>query len=190
MSGLPLEESHEMGSQAQQGGDLQRYQCNDCGKTFSINVGFEKMKHNPKAITAAMQLYFCGESLRNTMKSLRLLDCDVSHQTVANWIEKYTILMKQYADNLTPNVSDTWRADEVFVRVKGDIKYLFALMDDETRYIIAQEVADTKDKHDARALFHKGHEIAGKKPELIITDGLPAYHAAFNKEYQEKAADT
>jgi len=163
--------------------DLQLYRCEYCGKRFSVNIGFEQMKHNPKAITAAMQLYFSGESLRNTMKSLRLLGCEVSHQTVANWIEKYTLIMKKYADNLTPNVSDTWRADEVFVRVKGDIKYLFALMDDETRYIIAQEVAETKDRHDAGALFHKGSIVAGKKPQLIITDGLPAYHAAFNKEY-------
>jgi hypothetical protein len=30
------------------------------------------------------------------------------------------------------------------------MKYVFAMMDDETRFWIAQEVADTKDKHDAR----------------------------------------
>lgn len=30
------------------------------------------------------------------------------------------------------------------------MKYLFALMDDETRYWIVQEVADSKYKHDAR----------------------------------------
>ena len=35
--------------------DIQRYICLDCGKQFSVNIGFEKMKHNPKAITAAMQ---------------------------------------------------------------------------------------------------------------------------------------
>jgi putative transposase len=29
------------------------------------------------------------------------------------------------------------------------MKYLFALMDDETRFWIAQEVADTKYMHDA-----------------------------------------
>jgi transposase-like protein len=51
-------------------GDIQRFLCEDCRKTFSVNIGFERMKHNPKAITAAMQLYFSGESLRNTMQSL------------------------------------------------------------------------------------------------------------------------
>ena len=34
--------------------------------TSLFNIGFEKMKHNPQAITSAMQLYFSGESLRNT----------------------------------------------------------------------------------------------------------------------------
>jgi hypothetical protein len=56
-------------------------------------------------------------------------------------------------------------------------------MDDETCYWIAQEVADTKYKHDARQLFKMGGEIAGKRSEPLITDSLPAYHDAFNKEF-------
>jgi transposase-like protein len=151
-------------------GNLQRYLCADCGKTFSINIGFEKMKHNPKAITTAMQLYFSGESLRNTQKSLRLIGADVSHQTISNWIEKYIGMMKAYVDNLKPNVGNTWRADEVWIKVKGDMKYLFALMDDESIYWIAQEVADSKYKHDARMLFAEGKKIIGHNPEILITD--------------------
>jgi putative transposase len=164
-------------------GDLQRYACRDCSKHFSINVGFEKMKHNPKAITAAMQLYFSGESLRNTQKSLRLIGVEVSHQTVANWIAKYVAIMKNYVDNIKPNVSSTWRADEIYIKVKGDLKYLFALMDDETRYWIAQEVANTKDRHDASNLFQEGRDIIGRRPETLITDGLQSYHDAFAKVF-------
>jgi transposase-like protein len=63
-------------------GDVQRFLCGNCRKTFSINIGFERMKHNPKAITAAMQLYFSGESLRNTMHSLKLLGVEVSYRTI------------------------------------------------------------------------------------------------------------
>jgi transposase-like protein len=164
-------------------GDIQRFVCLDCKKTFSINMGFEKMKHNPQAITSAMQLYFSGESLRNIMKSLKLLGVEVSHQTVYNWIRKYVQLMGQYVEKIVPNVSDTWRADELYVKIKGDMKYLFALMDDETRFWIAQEVAESKYKHDARKLFQLGVKATGKKPMTIITDGLPAYHDAFNKEF-------
>jgi transposase-like protein len=164
-------------------GDIQRFLCADCGKTFSVNIGFEKMKHNPQAITSAMQLYFSGESLRNTMKSLRLLGVEVSHQTVYNWIRKYVQLMGQYVEKIVPNVGDTWRADELYVKIKGDMKYLFALMDDETRFWIAQEVAESKYKHDARKLFEMGKRLMEKKPMTIITDGLPAYNDAYKKEF-------
>jgi putative transposase len=102
------------------------------------------MKHNPHGITTAIQLYFSGESLRNTAESLGLIGMDVSHQTVYNWIEKYTKLMEKYLEKITPNVSDAWRTDELYLKVKGNMKYLYALMDDETRFWIAQQVADTK----------------------------------------------
>ncbi len=106
----------------------------------------------------------------------------------SNWIEKYTLLTKQYVDKLKPDVSNTWRADEVFVKFSGNMKYLFALMDDETRYWIAQEVADTKFKHDAQGLFHEGKEITGKRPNVLITDGLQSYHDAFNREFYQNSS--
>jgi putative transposase len=156
-------------------GTIQKFYCRDCHKYFTFNIGFEKMKHNPQAITSAMQLYFSGESLRNTMHSLKLLGVEVSHQTVYNWIKKYVKLMKDYAEKLVPQVGDTWRADEIYMKVKGDMKYLFAMMDDETRFWIAQEVAETKHQHDARKLFIQAMRLMKKQPKNFITDGLPTY---------------
>lgn len=164
-------------------GNIQKFYCRDCHHYFTINIGFERMKHNPKAITSAMQLYFSGESLRNTQKSLKLLGVQVSHKTVFMWIKKYVKLMKEYVENFTPNVSDTWRADELYVKIKGDLKYLFALMDDETRFWIAQEVAESKDRHDARKLLQMAKQVTGKKPMTFITDGLATYHDAYKKEF-------
>ncbi len=70
--------------------------------------------------------------------------------------------MKAYLDKITPQVGDTWRADEVYVKIKGDKKYLFALMDDETRFWIAQEVSDSKFKHDARNLLRMAKNSGDK----------------------------
>ena len=159
-------------------GNIQVFNCKTCHKDFTFNIGFERMKHNPQAITSAMQLYFSGESLRNTMKSLKLLGVEVSHQTVYNWIHKYTKLMNEYVERMEPNVGNTWRADEIWVKIKGDRKYLFALMDDETRFWIAQEVAETKDKHDVRVLFSRAKYLMGKQPQTFITDGLNAFGQA------------
>ncbi len=168
-------------------GDIQVFYCKDCLQHFTLNLGFEKMKANPQVVTMAMQLYFSGESLRNVANSLKLVGVKVSHVAVYNWIQKYTELMKQYIDKLKPNVSDTWRTDEVFVKFSGNMKYVFTLMDDETRYWIAQEVANTKGQHDARGLFHEAKERAGKRPNTLISDGLPAYHDAFNKEFYTRS---
>ncbi len=177
----------KFGVRKNKSGNIQRFVCLDCKKTFSVNIGFERMKHNPQAITSAIQLYFSGESLRNVMKSLRLLGVEVSHQTVYNWIRKYVSLMNAYVEKIVPNVSDIWRADELYVKIKGDMKYLFALMDDETRFWIAQEVAESKHKHDARRLFQLGERLMGKKPMTLITDGLPSYHDAYKKEWRTLA---
>jgi transposase-like protein len=164
-------------------GNLQIFNCQKCGHYFTINLGFERMRATPQIITSAMQLYFTGESLRNVQKFLKLQGVKVSHVAILKWIRKYVALMNEYLEKIKPNVSDTWRADKLYVKIKGDMKYLFALMDDETRFWIAQEIADSKYAHDARTLFRAGIEATGKKPMIIITDGLPAYHEAYKKEF-------
>ena len=47
------------------------------------------------------------------------------------------------------------RIDELFLKVKGNNKYLFALMDDETRFWNAQQVVDMKNTSDIQALLRK-----------------------------------
>ena len=165
-------------------GDIQRFLCGACGKTFSVNIGFERMKHNPRAITSAMQLYFSGESLRNTQDSLKLLGVEVSYRTILNWIKKYTRLMQNYTESIVPNVGNTWRADEIYIKVRGNMKYLFSMMDDETRFWIAQEVAETKMQHDAKMLFFRAKRLMGKEPKVLITDGLPSYSVACEQVFE------
>jgi len=109
-----------------------------------------------------MQLYFSGESLRNTAESVTLIGMDVSHQMVYSWIKKYVTLMARYLEKISPNVSDAWRADELYLKVKGNPKYLYALMDDQTRFWIAQQVADTKYTSNIRPLLENAKELAGK----------------------------
>jgi len=168
-------------------GNIQKFSCKACGRYFTVNLGFEHMKHNPQGITAAMQLYFSGESLRNTAKSLRLIGVVVSHQTIYNWIQKYVQLMDEYLAQIRPQVSDTWRADEMFLKIKGNKKYMYALLDDETRYWIAKEVAGDKLSGEAveyaSRLFRHGKEVIGRKPLTLITDGLHAYHRAYKREF-------
>jgi transposase-like protein len=77
------------------------------------------MKHNPQGITTAMQLYFSGESLRNTARSIRLIGMNVTHQTVYNWIGKYTGLMTKYSEQITPNIMTLGRLTNYSLKSKA-----------------------------------------------------------------------
>jgi transposase-like protein len=171
-------------------GDVRRYLCLNCGRWFSFNLGFEGMKATPQIITTGMQLYFSGQSLRSTAKSLILLGAKVSYVSVYNWIKKYVSLMQKYLDEITPQVSDTWRTDELYLKIRGNMKYLFAMMDDQTRFWIAQLVADNKGTSDVRPMFREAKEIAEKKPKTLISDGARNFHDAYLKEYWTMKKET
>lgn len=48
-----------------------RFIYGDVAKTFNSNLGLELQKPNPKAVTAATELYFIGESLHNIIHKNR-----------------------------------------------------------------------------------------------------------------------
>ena len=147
-------------------------------------MGFEKMRAPPDAITSAMQLYFTGESFRNVMRFLKLRGVSMSHVAVYKWIRKYVTLMQSYVEKIKlPSLGDAWRTDELYVKVKGNMKYMYALMDDDTRFWIAQQVSGTKYTADIRPLFRKAKEVTGKRPNVLISDGAPNYIQAFKEEF-------
>ena len=57
------------------------------------------------------------------------------------------------------------------------------ILDDETRFWIAQQVADTKYTANINPLFKEGKELTGKRPNTLISDGAPNFNDAFKKEF-------
>ncbi|MGI0069761.1 MAG: IS6 family transposase, partial [Nitrosopumilaceae archaeon] len=162
-------------------GDIQRYLCKACGKWFVFNLGYEKMKSTPEIVCTAMQLYFSGLSYERTKEALEMRGVKVSHVAVYKWVKKYVSLMQKYLDQITPQVSDTWRTDELYVKIRGNMKYLFAMMDSDTRFWISQLVASNKGTSDVRPMFREAKEIAEKKPKTLISDGAANFHEAYMK---------
>lgn len=56
-------------------------------------------------------------------------------------------------------------------------------MDDQTRFWIAQQVADTKYTPDIRPLLRNAIEPPQKRADTFITDGAPNFHESFKKEF-------
>ena len=167
--------------------DIQMYRCKNCNKKFSMNLGFERLKATPESVTASMNLYFNGEPLRHVADSMKLFGVKVTHKTIENWIKKYVKLMDKYLEQITPQVSDTWRTDEIYLKIKGNRKYLYAMMDDQTRLWIATQVSTNKYTEDVRPLFRKSQEVTGKKPKVLISDGARNFADAHKKEFRTLA---
>ena len=95
--------------------------------------------------------------------------------------------MQKYAEKIQPNVSDVWRGDEIYMKIRGKQKYLFALMDDETRYLNRSRGRSHKEQSMMRkSLIQKCQKKSrAKTPIRLITDGLGSYANAYECRVQE-----
>ena len=163
-------------------GNIQKFKCTDCNKEFTANFGFEKMRYDDRIITRDLTMYYRGMSVRDVADCLEQENIKVSFRTVYGWIDKYSRLTTQYLNGIVPRVGNWFRADEVWIKVAGNQCYLFASMDDDTRYWLASDVADNKFQHNADNLLKSTKLQAGNKsPRNFITDGLPAYMKSSKK---------
>jgi len=166
--------------------DIQMYRCNDCRRKFSHNLGFERMAATPDQITMAMNLYFNGESSRKVAQSMALTGARVSHVTVQKWNRKYIELMDRYLERITPQVGEQWRTDELYLKIRGDRKYLFVMLDSETRFWLAQMVSEHKGNDDVSPMFREARRKAKKVPATLISDGASNFHHAWKDQYKSK----
>lgn len=84
--------------------------------------------------------------------------------------------MQTYLEKITPSVIKLCGEQTLYFKIKGNNKYLYALMDDETRFWIAQQVAHTKNTAGVSPLLEKGKEITKTRPKTFITDGGHNFH--------------
>jgi transposase-like protein len=167
-------------------GVIQRFLCKSCGHRFVTNYGFQKMKNNPKIITLVMDLYFKGISYRKIVDHLKqFYGLKISHVALIKWIQKYVQLMKTYVDSFTPQTSGIWHTDEMTVNLKENkqMDWLWNLMDNDTRFLLASQLSQKREIEDAREVFAEAKALAKVMPSFVVTDGLRAYQDAFNKEF-------
>jgi transposase-like protein len=170
----------------------QNYMCKDCHRKFVNNTDFEDMKYSPKIIALTLDLYFRGLSLRKVCQHLKeFYNLNVSYMSVYRWIEKYIGIMNEYVNTIQPEIGEVWHTDEMMVNIGGSWEYLWNVMDEKTRFQLASVVSTERRVRDARMVFQKAKKNAGgRKPKFIVTDGLPAYRHAVNKEFTTNTSET
>jgi transposase-like protein len=187
-------------------GKVQRFECKVCRKSFMLNAGFRRMRNEPRTITAALDAYFRGMSLRDVSDHLKqFYGVKVNPSTVLRWVEKYTKVISAYVNTLPPQLSETWHADEVFQQMRGGqkvtakaggeytIAYLWNVMDRRSRFLLASKLSRRREVGGAARAFQEAAKNAhGSEPERIFTDGLKAYSegialAPFSKDPEHVA---
>lgn len=120
-------------------------------------------------------------SLRNVEDLLHERGIDICHETVRYWWNRFGPLfareIRKKRINRPQNHSNwKWHLDEVFVKINGEIHYLWRAVDHEGE-VLEAFVSKRRDRKAAMAFLKKIMKRYGK-PRAIVTDKLRSYRAA------------
>jgi transposase-like protein len=164
-------------------GAVQRYQCKRCKRRVTLDNGFNRIHSEPRFVVAAFDLWALGLSYRNIAHHLRdIHGVTVGKSTVERWVRRMAGRITFLADTCGPQVGGIWHADETNVNVDGKLRYVWNVMDHDTRYWLASTLSVEKRVSDARKPLRHAKTVAGGRPQSLVTDGNPSYKDAVRKE--------
>ena len=174
------------GKRQTQSGQKQKYKCNDCNKYFIDEKNFERYKGNGKVTTAILDLYFKGVSLRGIKDHLKqFYNLSLDHSNILRRIQKYSKTIDEYVKTLKPELKQIWHHDEMKIQAGGKWKWLWNVMDNETKFLITTQVSTKAKVKDSRKFFADAREQAQMQPKFLITDGRHPLTESIEREMPE-----
>ena len=145
---------------------------------------FRYFKTSPEVIRLAVMMYIRFPlSLRQVEDLLHERGIDICHETVRFWWNRFgpmfaAEIRKKRSAALRALPQWRWHLDEVFVKINGEMHYLWRAVDHEGEVL---EVIATKRRDRKAALkFLKRTMKRYGRPRAIVTDRLGSYGAAMN----------
>ena len=155
---------------------VQYWLCTDCGRGFVDNKALPRGKYPIENIASALYQYYTGSSLGDIRGYIeQQTGNSPSKSTVYSWIVRFSKIAIDEANKYTPEVGDTWVADETVLKIGGRKVWFFDVIDEKTRYLLASRLAQSRTIKQAALVMNEARRRAGKSPKRIITDGLTAY---------------
>jgi len=157
----------------------QRYMCKKCLHKFTDNAESKGLKGNPLAVIVAADLYFKGVSLRMIEDHLnRIYSLKVSYPTIHRWVRRFIESMKTMEKEHILEIGGTWHIDETEVKIANKRYYLWNVLDEESRILLASVITYGRSSEEAEIVLKKALKAARTYPRKIVTDGLASYQAA------------
>jgi len=164
-------------------GPVKLWLCKACGHRFSGKEGFQRRRADPEKIALALDLYFRGLSLRKVADHFRQVHgLEVSPMTVYRWVTHYGRLAAEWMDKQGARTGTRWHMDETVVKVDGEARYIWNILDADSRFLLATHVSKSRTMDDTRAPLKKAKKATPDRPMEVFTDGMNAYPFAVQKE--------
>lgn len=155
---------------------VQRYFCNDCGSKFKADDTTFHMKLDANMVSSTLNTYYDGLSIREIRRHLLQEHQHApSTATIYEWIQKYTQYAQDSVKDIHPKVGDVWVADETVLKIGGENIWLWDIIDQKTRFLLATRLSRSRTTQDAQMMMDRAVKLAGKRPKSVVTDQLASY---------------
>lgn len=168
-------------------GPVQRHLCKSCGRTFSGIDGFVGRHFEATIIIKALSMTAARMSPGEVRVQFKLDGITIHQDTIARWSGHYSGIICRYSAALRVDAGHQWHVDEMFFRVRGATRYLFAVMDGASRFILSYEVSPLKHGADPSGLFARAAGRSLRLPRVLVSDGLHEFRAAARKVFYRAA---
>lgn len=153
-------------------GPIQKYLCKRCDRRFSGLPKLKKYHTIPEVISDALSLVSKGMSLKDVTDEMSRKGYRYHRSTIHRWTVACCPLMNKYVVKFRPNTGYKWNCDEICFRMLGGNSYLFAVMDNSSRFILSHMISPVKFGVKPLNMFREAAYRAGASPRVFITDGL------------------
>ena len=182
------------GKRKTQIGIKQRYECKKCKKRFVLSP-IPKIKGNEKLVCLAMDCFYKGLSYRDIADQFKqFYGLSLSHETIRNWVLRFSRVIEKYSKTLTPKTSGIWNADETLILTKrgkqknnanGNFDYVWNVIDNKTKFLLSSiNSGRSRKSKDAQKVFKDAWKQNKKIPFQIIVDGYRGYQDGCRKTFR------
>ena len=147
----------------------------------STSNPYHGFRYPAEVIQHAVWLYHCFSlSLRDVETILAARGVVVSYETICEWSQRFGRLFANKLKRRRPRPGDKWHLDEVFIRVRGKLHYLWRAVD-QHGHVLDILVQGRRDARAAGRFFRKLLRHLQYVPRVIVTDKLRSHGAARRK---------
>ena len=174
-------------------GKIQRYRCKECNFRFVIDDGFYRMRNNPNKITAGIDLYYKGVSLRKVQEHFQAFyPKNSTYVSVYNWVLKYSTMVLKLTDNIPIQCGNEMMSDEMEYHrrlyhkkgMKGvEQNWFVDTFDLQTRFMIIGEYMKSRTNKNLIKVMKKTKFKTGEQLKIVTTDGLQGYPFVLRKTF-------